>query len=160
MKYLKKYEDHINEEFIGSLLAAAKGVFKNFLTALSAPFKELKEDFKKGLKRDELKNKINLMLDKILKASLDNIDKAEDEQAITNIKEAFQKELDEKIIELDKEVSIVKESLIVEGVVQDSLIGGRVLLNVVKSKIEEIKAEYDKKYADAKDINEKKASFS
>lgn len=158
MKYIKKFEDHINEEFVGNLLAAAKGVFKNFLNALAAPFKELKDEFKKGLKREELKKKIGDMLDSVLKSSIDNINKAEDETAIIQIKDAFQKELDEKIIELDKEVTTIKESLIVEGVVKDSIIGGRVLLNVVKSKIDEIKNEYDKKFSAAKDLSEKKKS--
>lgn len=159
MKYIKTYEDHINEEFVGSLLAAAKGVFKNFLNSLAAPFKNLKEEFKKGLKREELRRKIGDMLDSILKSSIDNINKAEDESAIIQMKEAFQKELDEKIIELDKEVTLVKESsLILEGIVQDSIIGGTVLLNVVKSKMDEIKDEYDKKFAAAKDLSEKKKS--
>ena len=153
MKYIKT-----NEEFIGSLLAAAKGVFKNFLTALTAPFKNLKDDFKKGMKREELKIKIKDMLDNILKASLDNINKAEDETAIIQIKDAFSKELDERIIELDKEVKIIKESLILEGLGKETIIGGRVLLNVVKSKIAEIKDEYDKKFASAKDLASKKQS--
>ena len=158
MKYIKGFEDHVNEEFIGNLLAAAKGVFKNFLSQLTAPFKNLKDEFKKGLKREELRRKITDMLDTILKSSVDNINKAEDESAIIQMKDAFQKELDEKIIELDKEVELVKESLIVEGVVKDSIIGGRVLLNVVKTKIDEIKDEYDKKFAAAKDLSEKKKS--
>ncbi len=159
MKHIKTFESHsVNEEFIGGLLAAAKGVFKNFLNALAAPFKNLKDDFKKGLKREELKLKIKDMLDNILKASTDNINKAEDETAIIQIKDAFGKELDERIIELDKEVKIIKESLIVESLVKDTMIGGRVLLNVVKSKIAEIKDEYDKKFAAAKDLASKKQS--
>ena len=54
-----------------------------------------------SLKREELRRKITDMLDTILKSSIDNINKAEDESAIIQMKDAFQKELDEKIIELD-----------------------------------------------------------
>lgn len=151
MKYIKT-----NEEFIGSLLAAAKGVFKNFLNALAEPFKNLKDDFKKGMKIEELKIKIKNMLDNILKASIDNINKAEDETAIIQIKDAFSKELDERIIELDKEVKIIKESLILEGLGKETIIRGRVLLDVVKTKLGEIKDEYDKKFAAAKDLSAKK----
>lgn len=158
MKHIKTFESYnnVNEEFIGSLLAAAKGVFKNFLNALAAPFKNFKEDFKRGMKREELKIKIKNMLDNILKASTDNINKAEDETAIIQIKDAFSKELDEQIIGLDNEVKTIKESLILESLGRDTLIGGRVLLNVVKTKIDEIKDEYDKKFAAAKDLDAKK----
>ena len=47
-KKIKNYKDfrneELNEEFIGSLLSAAKGAFKNFLTGLAAPFKTLKDE--------------------------------------------------------------------------------------------------------------------
>ena len=48
--YQKFRDEQINEEFISSLISAAKGAFKNFLSGISAPFKSIKDDFKKGLK--------------------------------------------------------------------------------------------------------------
>ena len=164
MKRIKNYEnfknDSVNEEFLGSLLAAAKGAFKNFLTGISAPFKSLKDDFKKGLKREELKKKISTMLDTLLKTTTDSINKAEDESALSQISLQFTKEFDEKCVEIDKELQAVKESkgnLILEGAIKDSMIAGRVMLGVIKQKAAAIKMDFDKKLAAAKDLAAKKA---
>ena len=163
MKRIKNYEDFkndsVNEEFLGSLLAAAKGAFKNFLTGISAPFKSLKDDFKKGLKREELKKKISTMLDTLLKTTTDSINKAEDESALSQISLQFTKEFDEKCVEIDKEIQAVKESkgnLILEGAIKDSMIAGRVMLGVIKQKAAAIKMDFDKKLAAAKDLAGKK----
>jgi hypothetical protein len=95
----------------------------------------------------------------MLKAATDNISKAEDENAINQMKDAFTKELDEKMIEFDNDIKTIKESnLILEGVIKNSMIGGRVLLGMIKDKATELKIEYDKKYAEAKDLAAKKAS--
>ena len=107
MRHLKKYNqfnDSINEEFFDVLWQSAKGAFKNFLTGLAAPFKSLKDDFKKGLKREELKKKLTTMLDSLLKTTSDSINKAEDESVINKIMDQFRKEFDEKCVEIDKEV--------------------------------------------------------
>lgn len=164
MKRIKNYEnfknDSVNEEFLGSLLAAAKGAFKNFLTGISAPFKSLKDDFKKGLKREELKKKISTMLDSLLKTTTDSINKAEDESALSQITLQFTKEFDEKCVEIDKEIQAVKESkgnLILEGAIKDGMIAGRVMLGMIKQKAAEIKMDFDKKLAAAKDLAAKKA---
>jgi hypothetical protein len=162
MKHLKNYNqfnDSINEEFLGALWQAAKGAFKNFLSGLTAPFKSLKDDFKKGLKREELKKKLTTMLDTLLKTTTDSINKAEDESVINQIMDQFRKEFDEKCVEIDKEIKSVKESnSINEGALQDSMIAGRVLLGIVRQKATEIKMEFDKKYAASKDLSAKKAS--
>jgi len=158
--YQKFRDEQINEEFLGALLSAAKGAFKNFLTGIAAPFKSIKDDFKKGLKREELKKKVTTMLDTLLKTTTDSINKAEDETALTTIKDQFTKEFDEKCIEIDKEIQTVKESnntLILEGAIKDGMIAGRVMLGMIKQKAAEIKMEFDKKVAAAKDLAGKKA---
>ena len=159
--YQKFRDEKINEEFLGSLLSAAKGAFKNFLTNISAPFKSIKDDFKKGLKREELKKKVTDMLNGLLKTTTDNINKAEDEGILNQIVDQFYKEFDEKCAEIDKEIQSVKESngdLIMEGAVQDSMITGRILLGMVKQKAAELKMDFDKKFAAAKDLAGKKVA--
>ena len=165
MKHINNYQkfrdEQLNEEFLGSLLSAAKGAFKNFLTGLAAPFKSIKDDFKKGLKREELKKKVTAMLDNLLKTTTDSMNKAEDEGALNSIKDQFNKEFDEKCVEIDKEIQSVKESngnLILEGAIKDGMIAGRVMLGMVKQKAAEIKMEFDKKVAAAKDLAGKKAA--
>lgn len=159
--YQKFRDEQVNEEFLGSLLAAAKGAFKNFLSGIAAPFKSIKDDFKKGLKREELKTKVTAMLDTLLKTTTDNINKAEDEGILNQIIDQFTKEFDEKCIEIDKEIQAVKESnstLILEGAIKDGMIAGRVMLGMVKQKAAELKMEFDKKVAAAKDLAGKKAA--
>jgi hypothetical protein len=159
--YQKFRDEQLNEEFLGSLLSAAKGAFKNFLTGLAAPFKSIKDDFKKGLKREELKKKVTAMLDNLLKTTTDSMNKAEDEGALNSIKDQFNKEFDEKCVEIDKEIQSVKESngnLILEGAIKDGMIAGRVMLGMVKQKAAEIKMDFDKKVAAAKDLAGKKAA--
>jgi len=139
----------------------AKGAFKNFLSGIAAPFKSLKDDFKKGLKREELKKKLTTMLDSLLKTTTDNINKAEDEGILNQIIDQFHKEFDEKCVEIDKEIQAVKESnvnLILEGAIKDGMIAGRVMLGMVKQKAAELKMEFDKKVAAAKDLAGKKAA--
>lgn len=161
MKKIKNYtefkNDSINEEFIGNLISAAKGAFKSFLGGLSNAFKSLKDDFKKELPREELKKKITGILDNLLKSSTDSINKAEDESALNQIMDQFRKEFDEKCIEIDKEIKTVKESKLNESL-QDSMIAGRVLLGMIRNKAAEVKMEFDKKFAAAKDLAGKKAS--
>lgn len=161
MKYIKNYQDFkndsVNEEFLGSLWNMAKGAFKSFLGGLSNAFKSLKDDFKKELPREELKKKITGILDNLLKSSTDSINKAEDESALNQIMDQFRKEFDEKCIEIDKEIKTVKESKLNESL-QDSMIAGRVLLGMIRNKAAEVKMEFDKKFAAAKDLAGKKAS--
>jgi hypothetical protein len=164
MKYVKTYEsfkinkkeEELNEEFLGDVFKAAKGALKNFLGGLLAPFKSLKDDFKKGLKFEEIKTKMNGALDTMLKNATANINKAKDEGEINQMIDAFMKEIDEKMAEFDKEIKAVKESKIYEGKVQDALIGGRVLFGMLKDEYNKVKADFDKKFAAAKDLNGKK----
>jgi hypothetical protein len=93
MKHIRKYEsfkedrtDSVNEELIGELIKAAKGAFKNFLTGIAAPFKSLKDDFKKGYKLEQTKTKFVQTLDVLLKTATDNIQKAKDENEITSMR--------------------------------------------------------------------------
>jgi hypothetical protein len=163
MKYVKTFEsfknsknDSVNEEFLGDIFNAAKGALKNFIGGLMAPFKSLKDDFKKGLKFEQVKTKFVGAIDSILKASTDNINKAKDEGEINQMVDAFRKQIDEKMAEFDKEIKTVKESKIYEGVVQDALIGGRVLFGILKDEIVRLKEDFDKKFAAAKDLSAKK----
>ena len=158
MRYVKKYEsfkqeDSTNEEFLGALYNAAKGALKNFLGNISAPFKTLKDDFKKGMEKEQVKKTMITKMDALLKAATDGINKAEDVTAVSAMREDFIKEIDSQIAEFDKEVKIVKESnSINEGKVQDALIGARVAFGMVKKKAAEIKADFDEKFKAAKDL--------
>lgn len=157
----RKIDEPVNEEFIGGLLAAAKGALKNFLGNITAPFKSLKDDFKKGMKVEELKKKMTTTVETILKSATDNINKAEDENAINQIKDAFRKEIDEKVVEFDKEIKAVKESVSVDGQlinegVKETMIGARVAIGMLKDIAGKAKAEFDVKFAAAKDLAAKK----
>jgi len=163
MRHIKKYEyfkevEKTNEEFLGALYNAAKGALKNFLGNIAAPFKTLKDDFKKGMEKEQVKKTMITKMDALLKAATDGINKAEDETALTNMRLDFGKQIDDQIAEFDKEVKTVKESnSINEGKIQDALIDARVAFGMVKKKAAEIKADFDKKYAAALDLAAKKA---
>lgn len=165
MQYLHKYDsfknsqksEEVNEELLGSLFKAATGAFKNFITGISAPFKNLANDFKKGMKLEEAKKKMTTAIETMLKSATDNINKAKDENEINQMKDAFMKALDEKMAEFDKEIKTIKESnLINEGAVQDTMIGGRVLFGMLKDELAKIKTTFDQKFAAAKDLAGKK----
>jgi len=163
MRHIKKYEsfkegEKTNEEFLGALYNAAKGALKNFLGNIAAPFKTLKDDFKKGMDKEKVKQTMIAKMDALLKAATDGINKAEDEEALTNMRLDFGKQIDDQIADFDKEVKVVKESnSINEGKIQDALIDARVAFGMVKKKAAEIKADFDKKYAAALDLAAKKA---
>jgi hypothetical protein len=105
MRYVKKYEsfkqeDSTNEEFLGALYNAAKGALKNFLGNIAAPFKTLKDDFKKGMDREKVKQTMIAKMDALLKGATDGINKAEDEEALTNMRLDFVKQIDDQIAEV------------------------------------------------------------
>lgn len=160
MKYLKKYEsfkEPVNEEFLGALYNAAKGALKEFLGKISEPFKSAKEEFKKGMAKEEVKKSMITKMDTLLKNATTGINKAEDESALTAMKDDFRKEIDTQIADFDKEIKTVKESVTInEGKIQDALIGARVAFGMIKKKSAELKLEYDKKYAAAVDLAAKK----
>lgn len=167
MQYLKKYDsfkksqnsEEVNEELLGSLFKAATGAFKNFLSGISAPFKNLASDFKRGMKLEEAKKKMTSAIETMLKSASDNINKAKDENEINQMKDAFMKALDEKMTEFDKEIQTIKESnLINEGAIQDTMIGGRVLFGMLKDELAKVKATFDQKFAAAKDLAGKKSA--
>jgi hypothetical protein len=167
VKYLKNYESFesnkfgnevINEEIfgLGALLKTATGAFKNFLGGIMQPFKNLKDDFKKGLKFEQVKGRFINAINLIQKNTTNNILKAKDEGELNKMVDAFKKEIEAKMVEFDKEIKMVKESKIYEGVVQDALIGGRVLFGMFKDEMSRLKTDFDKKFAAAKDLNAKK----
>jgi hypothetical protein len=160
MRYLKKYEsfkEPVNEEFLGALYNAAKGALKSFLGKISEPFKTAKEEFKKGMAREEVKKSMITKMDSLLKNASTEMNKAEDEAALTAMRDAFRKDIDAQIAEFDKEIKTVKESVnINEGKIQDALIGARVAFGMIKKKAGELKLEFDKKFAAAVDLAAKK----
>jgi hypothetical protein len=178
MKHIKKYEsfkyegEPVQEEFLGDILKAAKGALKNFITGVMTPFKSLKDDFKKGLKYEQLKTKFIQSLDTMMKNATANIQKAKDENEINQMTDAVMKELDDKMAEFDKEIKSIHESKINKvfeaddatgdptagggNKIQNSLIAGRVLFSMLKDEYTKRKQEFDKKFAAAKDLNAKK----
>jgi len=161
MRYLKKYEsfkEPINEEFLGALYNAAKGALKAFLGKISEPFKTAKDEFKKGMAREEVKKSMITKMDTLLKNASTEMNKAEDEAALTAMRDDFRKEIDSQIADFDKEIKTIKESVnnINEGKIQDALIGARVAFGMIKKKAGELKLEFDKKYAAAVDLAAKK----
>ena len=160
MRYLKKYEsfkDQVNEEFLGALYNAAKGALKSFLGKISEPFKTAKEEFKKGMAREEVKKSMITKMDTLLKNASSEMNKAEDEAALTAMRDGFRKDIDAQIAEFDKEIKTVKESVSInEGKIQDALIGARVAFGMIKKKAGELKLEFDKKFAAAVDLAAKK----
>jgi DNA-binding protein H-NS len=158
MDYNQFKNSNLNEGWVGDALKSASGAFKNFLTNIGAPFKNLVNDFKKGMKIEDVKNKISQTMDISLKSATDSINKAKDEQEINNIKDSFTKEIDTKIAEFGAEISKIKESKIYEGVGQDALIGANVIFGMFKDAYQKRKIEFDKAFAAAKDLNSKKAA--
>lgn len=159
MKYLKTYDsykDSNTNEGLGEVFRSAKGAMKNFLGGLLTPFKNIVSDFKKGMRLEDIKKEMGTSLDTMLKNATSGIQKAKDESEINQMTDAFMKELDEKLAEFDKEISTIKESKIYEGAIQDAMIGGRVLFGILKDEYNRQKIEFDKKYAEAKDLNTKK----
>lgn len=157
-QFTKSKNTNLNEGWIGDALKSASGAFKNFLTNIGAPFKNLVGDFKKGMKIEDVKNKISQTMDISLKSATDAINKAKDEQEINNIKASFTKEIDTKIFEFGSEISKIKESKIYEGVGQDALIGANVIFGMFKDAYQKRKIEFDKAFAAAKDLNSKKTA--
>lgn len=163
MNYIKTYESFKNEknnpvnEGIMDVLKAAGGALKNFLTNMLAPFKSLKDDFKKGMKLEEVKTKISKALDDVLKTYTDNIGKAKDEKEITDMTSGFVTEIAEKMSEFDKEIKTIKEAKIFEGLGQDALIGARVMFSMLQDEYNKKKQEFDTKFAQAKDLATKKS---
>lgn len=174
MKHIKQFESYnqeVNEEFLGDVLKAAKGALKNFITGVMTPFKSIKDDFKKGLKYEQLKTKFIQSLDTMMQNATANIQKAKDEIEINQMQDAVMKELDDKMAEFDKEIKAIKESKVFRiyeaedandptagggNKIQNSLIAGRVLFSMLKDEYVKRKQEFDKKFAAAKDLNAKK----
>jgi CHASE3 domain sensor protein len=153
MKYLEKYEKFntpVNEEFLGALYNVAKGALKEFLSKISEPFKTSKDDIKKIQSQDLVINYMISKMDSLLKSATDAINKAEDETALSAMRDDFGKEIDFQIEEFDKEI---KEN---KGTLQSLLIAARVAFGIVRKKDMDVKVEFDKKIVAATDIEAKK----
>lgn len=108
------------------------------------------------MKIEEVKNKMNSSLDNILKNAMSSIQQCKDENELNQISDSFLKEMEEKILEFDKEIKSIKESRVYEGLGQDALIAGRIMFGMIKDEFNKVKASFDKKYADAKTLEAKK----
>lgn len=165
MKYIKTYESFKNQRYnkvdegFFDLLKNATGAFKNFLTSMATPWKNLKEDIKKGMKFTEVKDRIIKAVDEILKTSTENIKKATDEAGIIQMTSGFDTQMEELSKTYEDEIKKIKESKVTvlnEGKLQNVLIGAKVMIDILKSKTAEIKKEYDEKFAKATDLEAKK----
>ena len=158
MKYIKTYEsfNRIDEGIFGDLLKSATGAFKNFLGGISAPFKTFKDDFKKGMKAVDIKNKITKAVDDAFKSASDNINKATTDAEIMQMVDGFNKQISDLRTSFDTQIKEVKESKVFEGAIQNGLIGARVMFDIIKNKLDTIKQEFDKKFIEAKDLAAKK----
>lgn len=159
MNYIKTYNSFKDEslnEGLGSVVKSAGGALKNFISGIMQPFKNLSKDFKNGLKVEDVKNKISAAVDVVLKDATQSVNNAKDESEITQIKDAFIKQLDAKTAEFDNSIKTIKESRINEGTIQDTYINARVLIDMIKDSFQKRSQEYDKKFAAAKDLATKK----
>ena len=57
-KIKSEIENEPIQEGLMDILKSATGAFKNFLGGITTPFKNLSQDFKKGMKLSEVKNKV------------------------------------------------------------------------------------------------------
>lgn len=159
-KYESFIEEPVNEELIGEIIKAAKGALKGFLTNITTPFKNLKDDFKKGLKTEQAKTRFIQGLDTILKNATDGIQKAKDEAEINSMTDAFFKQIAEQEADFDKEIKSIKEGAEqtpgTGGQAKNAMIAGKVMMGMVRDQFQKMKVEFDKRYASAKDLAAKK----
>lgn len=177
MKYVKNYQDfrrynqhQVNEELFGlrNLLATATGAFKNFLSNIAAPFKTASDSFNKEMKPEDAKKNLVTTIDNIAKASIDNINKAEDEKQITDIKDAFRKQISDQMMDFDKKTKeaaaakseslIYRDGDLIIEAVSDTKLRIVTAFKTLSDLAGKYKEEYDKKFAAAKDLPAKKAA--
>ena len=156
-EYFKSFEDYneenITNEGIMDFLKAASGAVKNFVNGISAPFKNFKADFQKGLDAEQAKSRMMKNLDDSLSGAIKNINAVKDQSEIGTLVDSFQKVIDSMIADFDKSIATVKEAnTINEGKIQDAMIGGRIFLGIVKDEITKFTEEFKKKFAAAKDL--------
>jgi len=179
MKYIRTYEsfkdrrnqsidgDPVNEEIFGALKKlwnSATGALKNFLGGTEQTNKQVDDTYNKDLKPEEIKKNLATTVDGIMKNCIDNINKAEDEKGVSDIIDAFRKQLDDKMMEFDKktkEASAKKESFLYSGdiinEVNQTKLSITTAFKVLSDYAKNFKQEYDKKMAAAKDLAGKKA---
>jgi hypothetical protein len=160
-EYFKSFEDYNQEdstnEGIMDFLKAASGAVKNFVNGISAPFKNFKADFQKGLDAAQAKTQMIKKLDDSLAQAIKNINSVKEQSEIGTLVDSFQKVIDNMILDFDKSIATVKESnQINEGKIQDTLIGGRIFLGLVKDEITKFSEEFKKKFAAAKNLADAK----
>ena len=158
MEYLKNYKtfkdqsSEVTNEGIMDMLKAATGAVKNFFSGISAPFKNFKADFQKGLSLEEAKTKMIKSLDTLQASSIKAINDAKEKSEILQMQETFLKNIEDQMVDFDKTISTVKEGVVNEGKIQDALIGGRVLFGLLKDEYTRLSTEFQTKFAKAKDI--------
>ena len=114
---IRKYDEFINEEFIGDLL---KGALKSMFGEIAKPFKEMLADIKNWSKEpSDLKQEILDVIKKSFDAFTKNIDKLENadkiDDAYTNLKDSIseqKKEINKQINNIFKDGSEGRKEIV------------------------------------------------
>ncbi len=154
----KAISDFITEGWLDDQLKSASAAIKGYLGQITAPFKNVVKDIKKGMDNDKIKTSLTNSLDVAFKNASKSIDTIKDEADLAKIIPDFQSVITQLASQLEKEIAAIKESKIFEANAQDSLIGAKVILNMVSDKMGKLKQNFDQQVAKAKDLATKKAA--
>ncbi len=171
-KYIRNFEKHkqvlieneainnfIYEGYLTDMLKNASAAIKGYLTQITTPFKNMVKDIKKGMDNDKIKTSLTNTLDSAFKNASKSIDAIKDEADLAKIIPDFQGVINQLGEQLQKEIANIKESKIFEANSQDSLIGAKVILNMVTDKMNKLKQNFDQQVAKSKDLATKKATI-
>jgi hypothetical protein len=165
-KYIKDFntykkdhqEDILIEGWLADTMKSASAAIKGFMGSVTAPFKNAIKDFKKGMDNEKIKTSLSNTLDTAFKNANKSVDAIKDETDLAKVLPDFQGIIQQLGDQLQKEIANIKESKIFEANAQDSLIGAKVILNMVTNKMTKLKQKFDIEVAKAKDIATKKAA--
>jgi hypothetical protein len=170
-KYIRSFENHrlssiedraidkfINEGWLDDQMKTASAAIKGYLGQITAPFKSVIKDIRKGMDNEKIKTSLSNSLDNAFKNANKSVDAIKDEADLAKIVPDFQGVVSQLAQQLEKEIATVKESKLFEANAQDSLIGAKVILNMVTDKMTKLKQNFDQQVAKAKDLATKKAA--
>jgi len=165
-KYIKDFRTHkidqtqdlLIESWLNDVMKSASSAIKGFMGSVTAPFKNAVKDFKKGMDNEKIKSSLSNTLDVAFKNANKSVDLIKDEADLAKVLPDFQGIIQQLSDQLQKEIVNIKESRIFEANAQDSLIGAKVILNMVTDKMTKMKQKFDVEVAKAKDIATKKAA--
>lgn len=170
-KYIRSFEKHrlssnedrivddfINEGWLSDQLKNASAAIKGYLSQITAPFKNVVKDIRRGMDVEKIKTSLTNSLNNAFKNANKSVDIIKDEADLAKIIPDFQGVITQLATQLEKEIASIKESKIFEANAQDSLIGAKVILNMVTDKMGKLKQNFDQQVAKAKDLATKKAA--